>query len=114
MTTKFKPNPKTDAARADSLERLVMRLRQRIQKLEDENAKLGYWAETHWRWASGHCAERMADYEQHCKELRRLFKMRDYNPKRYRAFINRETKRMVAGWRKPKAHNKQAEPRPGE
>lgn len=78
----------------------LSRLKAKVRRLEDENASLEYWAEMHWRWASGHCAERMADYKRHCEELRRVMKIREFDPGRYRRLIKRETRKMVAGWRK--------------
>ena len=88
-----------------ALQRLVMRLRREIETLEDENAGLEYWAELQWRWAAAHCKERMADFERHREELRSLLKLRQYDGKRYAAFLRRKTREMVAGWRKSKTHN---------
>jgi hypothetical protein len=86
---------------------LVMRLRRRIQTLTDENAKLEYYSALTNQWASGHCAERMADWERHIKQLRQLIKMRKFSNKRFYAYVRRQAKNL--GKRKP--HNNGAMPR---
>lgn len=74
-------------------------LRQRIFKLENENARLEYLSQLNYQCAVAHNAERMADYERFRNRIRELLKIRPFGPasrNRYLRMIKRDTKALFA------------------